>query len=717
MGHRGRSLRSDLEMTSAQNGGKSSSHLSTTVAGHPARHFRQFTTRSRTKSAASFRNLHRVLSHEGVTDNDSHSVAANSFTKSRSSDSLYRKRAISGLNMTMLARVRSNPGHIPRSRSGSMVSTHSLGGGAGSTRLKPSRSKGTQMVIDSHEADDFYDNDTTTDEEVEYFTDEEDVPAHKGGKTTVPNDAEPQDEYGSKSHSKSRDSMLLSKTFSNLTVPLEESENSESVDKQPSYQAPSNMIMDAREHPEEVCHNKGAELGGSSFHSGPQNDNAAQDQIDTDDVDVDKDGDDHISNSNLNVYDTETLSAHSLKRQGRDFHGMNEDVLTPGMNKDSHQAQDVRPEESNFEAQRRDSDIEQYMPSMILSQSTGAVRRFEQPPSIQNSLSNNFHNSIIEEGIRKGEEFGNTGDFSKSDDNEQRTEAATANQIQHYHANASQANHQHNFSTSISSLTNSLLKTAPESFHGNSRMSHLMRKRTSQNNLMRSDPRQGFANEIPSSPLHRDNSASVSSINNFAQFLKSDAMDGESRTQRKLWLQRENSIMDLSAHSDSNDPIFMASNVEVKREFERISHEYSNVRRFSNPVEEAIARVDSDQKSFGIKGSSKGNHDVVDSLFSNYDSRGKADPFLPKPHDDKLHRILSSIWKEETAQFNKDTNPLSRKANGTSQHFLQPNRGSLRGGTGSGTALQHQRTINSLQPTTRAVNRRIENAIHHQQRL
>ena len=175
--------------------------------------------------------------------------------------------------------------------------------------------------------------------------------------------------------------------------------------------------------------------------------------------------------------------------------------------------------------------------------------------------------------------------------------------------------------------------------------------------------------------------------------------------------------MDLSAHNDGNDPIFMASNIEVKREFERISHEYSNVRRFTNPVEEAMARVESDQKSVGIKSSNKSNQDLGNSLFSGYNSRSKEE-FLPKPHDAKLHRILSSIWKEETAQFNKDTNPLSRlKSNGTGHHFPQPSRNSLRSGAGSGTALQHQRTINSLQPTTRAVNRRIENAIHHQQRL
>lgn len=711
MGHRGRSLRSDMEMTSTQNGGgKSSSHLSTTVAGHPARHFRQFTTRSRTKSAASFRSLHRVLSHES-TEGDCHSVAANSFTKSRSSDSLYRKRAISGLNMTMLARVRSNPGHIPRSRSGSMASTHSLG--AGFTRLKPSRSKSTHLVIDSHEGDELYEDDTTTDEEVEYFTDEEDEVSNKGNKSSASDESSQKDEIeGPKLHSKSKEPMLLSKTFSNLTVPLEESETNEGIGNQPSYQVPSNMIAEPHHEGVETSQQEGNGLRGLPSHTTLQDDVTMQDQINSHENNVPNDGDDHISNSNLNVYDTETLSAHSLKRQGREceFNEMGED-------EERNTVEAVPHQDPPFEVQDRNSDIEQYMPSMILSQSTGAVRRFEQPPSIQNSLSNNYHNGSIEEDDGNGDQIDSNGNYPRTHEEEPKVSAASANITQHYSVNAPQASNQQNFSSSISGLTNSLLKTAPDSFHGTSRMSHLMRKRTSQNNLMRSDPRQAYGTELPASPLHRENAASVSSINNFAQFLKSDAMDGESRTQRKLWLQRENSIMDLSAHNDGNDPIFMASNIEVKREFERISHEYSNVRRFTNPVEEAMARVESDQKSVGIKSSNKSNQDLGNSLFSGYNSRSKEE-FLPKPHDAKLHRILSSIWKEETAQFNKDTNPLSRlKSNGTGHHFPQPSRNSLRSGAGSGTALQHQRTINSLQPTTRAVNRRIENAIHHQQRL
>lgn len=715
MGHRGRSLRSDLEMTSAQNSGRNSSHLSTTVAGHPARHFRQFTTRSRTKSAASFRNLHRVLSHESATDGDSHTVSANSFTKSRSSDSLYRKRAISGLNMTMLARVRSNPGHIPRSRSGSMVSTHSLGGSG--TRLKPSRRKSTHMVIDSHEGDELYDDDTTTDEEVEYFTDEEDEVSNKGegDKSTCSDNGSPQNENDEpKSRSKSGESMLLSRTFSNLTVPLEENETSEGVGKQPSYQVPSDLIVGRHAQKETNQQGEGASEGLSSL-AVPQENSAAQHQIDGEDADVGNDGDDHISNSNLNVYDTETLPAHSLKRQGREFNEIREEDLPPALNGGANHVDGDQQEESVMHERRRDSDIEQYMPSMILSQSTGAVRRFEQPPSIQNSLSNNYHNATIgEDDNRDGSVTNHATNYLKANDNETIGKAATTTHTQHYPPSL-HAGSQNNFSTSISSLTNSLLKTAPDSFQGTSRMSHLMRKRASQKNLFRSDPRQ----EYPNSSIHKENPASVSSLNNFAQFLKSDGMDGESRTQRKLWLQRENSIMDLTAHNEGNDAIFMASNIEVKREFERISHEYSNVRRFTNPLEEAITRVNSDQKNVRIKNSSnKTSSDALDPLF-NYDPSSNSDDHRQlKPHDNKLHRILSSIWKEEIEQFNKDTNPLSRlKPNGSSHHFLQPNRSSLRSGTGSGTALQHQRTINSLQPTTRAVNRRIENAIHHQQRL
>lgn len=715
MVNRGRSLRSDLEMTSAQHGGRNTGHLSSTVAGHPARHFRQFTTRSRTKSAASFKNLHRVLTHDGTTDYDNHGNVVNAFVKSKSSDSLYRKRAISGLNMTTLTRVRSNPGHVSRSRSGSMASTHSLGAGVGSSRLKPSRSKSTHLVVDMHEGDELFDNDTTTDEEVEYFTDEEDESSNKGEKCA--DGLNQQSEWGEQdekptsiSHQDFNGQSSLSKTLSNLTTPLDENEGKETISDQPTYQAPSDLL---REQPDEGEDQAENHVKDSDNFLTPNQGNARNGQSDNDHI---HDGDDHISNSNLNVYDADNITANSLKRQNGDYDKIGGHELSELPEQDMGLTNDDQIDE--FSAQRRNSATEQYIPSMILSQSTGAVRRFEQPPSIQNSLSNNYHATHI--GDVTQDKVGNNirHDFHSDPQNSAlKPVGETPGYSQHNLKASSSANNQNHFSSSISSLTNSLLRTAPSGLHNNTRMSHLMRKRTSQNSLIRADLRSANGIDAPTSSLHREN-ASVPSINNFAQFLKSDVMDGESRTQRKLWLQRENSIMDLSAHNDGGDSVFMASNIEVKREFERISHEYTNVRRFCNPVEEAISRVDTGQNVVGVRSSKTSNADIVDTLFPDYGGKGnKIDQFLPKTQDTKLHRILSSIWKDETALFNKDSNPISGKSNGSGHHFLQPNRSSLRSGFGSGTALQHQRTINSLQPTTRAVNRRMENAIHQQQRL
>lgn len=258
---------------------------------------------------------------------------------------------------------------------------------------------------------------------------------------------------------------------------------------------------------------------------------------------------------------------------------------------------------------------------------------------------------------------------------------------------------------------------APENAYTTSRKNHLLRKKPSQLSFLGPSIR-GSNGDIPSSLLHRENSTPSSDINNFAQFLKSDTMDGESRTQRKLWLQRENSIMDLSSQHDSGDSIFMASNIEVKREFERISHEYTNVRRFSNPIEEALTRVDFEQKNMGLKDTNNQDSGMVDSLFSRPISEGgEIDEILPKSESANLHRVLQSIWKEESALFNKDINPVSHNKSGISSHVPNTSRTSLKNFMNQGSALQHQRIINSLQPTTRAVNRRMENALHHQQRF
>lgn len=148
MVHRGRTLKSDTDVTS----------LNASTVSHQSKPFRQFSTRSRAKSNASFKGLRRVLTHDGTLDNDyfnKHNVSQ----KCKSSDALFRKRTISGLNMTALTRVKSNQGkrsasfHSPVHNTllSPKNSSHSNTGTAG-FGLKPRRSKSTQSVLSLRDA-------------------------------------------------------------------------------------------------------------------------------------------------------------------------------------------------------------------------------------------------------------------------------------------------------------------------------------------------------------------------------------------------------------------------------------------------------------------------------------------------------------------------------------------------------------------------------------
>lgn len=92
--------------------------------------------------------------------------------------------------------------------------------------------------------------------------------------------------------------------------------------------------------------------------------------------------------------------------------------------------------------------------------------------------------------------------------------------------------------------------------------------------------------------------------------------------------------MDLSSQNDGSDSIFMAGNIDAKREFERISHKYSNVKRFYNPLDEALLRVQpiitgnannirkkshNDAQSIAHSSSDTDHKDEDDLLFTNYD--------------------------------------------------------------------------------------------------
>ena len=155
--------------------------------------------------------------------------------------------------------------------------------------------------------------------------------------------------------------------------------------------------------------------------------------------------------------------------------------------------------------------------------------------------------------------------------------------------------------------------------------------------------------------------------------------------------------MDLNLQKDSNaDSIFMATNVDVKREFERISHEYTSLRRFYNTIDAALERFESNKGQIqstvnktstnaNIKSHSRkhtSNNEITQSLVSQGDSmlnafingrsvtskvsenNLKADDFFGNTQNSKLQRILTTMWNQESANFNNEVNPLSTKNSG-----------------------------------------------------
>ncbi|GCE99455.1 hypothetical protein ZYGM_002643 [Zygosaccharomyces mellis] len=795
MGHKNKA-RSELDCLTTQNSKGLPNMTSNSASGHTTRPFRQFSTKSRAKSTASFKGLHRIIPHDSGSDVDSHHSGESFFRKSRSSDSLYRKRAISGLNMTALTRVKSNPGQMPGSRPSSVNSSTCCSVGGISTGLKPSTSKPTHSVVGLHGGDENIDNDTTTDEEVEYFSDEDENQNDKSQKSSPTVKKIIANNSFHKVKKSPEEMQMLPKSFNELNLPYEGLENAAPHPvNQPSYKAPSSLINpqqdqllsndytgDNGDNNDNCDRNTNTTANNNSDGNSDKNlnknnnENGVKPESNTPikqevgEVANDKilrdDRDDHIDNNNLYTTAADTsmeAGAHSLKRQGKNFRGPQENALRMIGEEEFHSGND------NYISQHQNSNHEQYIPSMILSQSTGVERRFDQPTSIQNSLANDCQvmppleeaqSGAIKEynmGFNKENQITDSPSFQninrdhllQQQQEQQHQEHQLQQQSQFHHFLQPQLQQQsqlppqhsqqpqqqnlpsprqkqdtnpnnnahHTFSTSISSLTSSLQKMAPENAYNTSRKSHLLRKKPSQLSFLGSSFR-GSNADVQNSFLHRESPSASSDINNFAQFLKSDSIDGESRTQRKLWLQRENSILDLSSQHESGDSIFMASNIEVKREFERISHEYTNVRRFSNPIEEALARVDSEQKNMGIKNSNNKDFETIDSLIPRPINDGKdIEDLLPKSQSTKLQKVLQSIWKEESASFNRDINPVNRNKSPISGHVANTSRTSLKNIMNPGSTLQHQRITHSLQPTTRAVNRRMENALHHQQRL
>lgn len=186
-------------------------------------------------------------------------------------------------------------------------------------------------------------------------------------------------------------------------------------------------------------------------------------------------------------------------------------------------------------------------------------------------------------------------------------------------------------------------------------------------------------------------------LNDFSSFLKSDSTDAESRTQQKLWLQRENSILDLSSDALNNqlDAVFMATSVEAKRESERISREYAAVKRYNNPLYTSIQRINKNLRIEEAQPSkSKPSTTDLTKLFSTpIEKAASTDSNLMENLiSPNVENMLKGIWHKETQKFMQDD--VSGSTPQASSNSLYQNRSSalMRNNSGSQLYQGHHRS-------------------------
>ncbi|SCU99213.1 LANO_0F01156g1_1 [Lachancea nothofagi CBS 11611] len=702
-----------------------------------SKRLKQFSTRSRSKSAASFKGLNklrRVLSHDGSYDTeDSSRERPVSMKKSKSSDSLSRIRGISGLNMTALAKVASNPAHLTHDN----ASASSIHGG-----LKPHRGNSTKSILELRDGDEIFEDHSTTDEEVEYFTDEDHKAQDGGLENSISgdhkrdvraaqeestenfdnphqlppheHDNQDSDDQDLASKDSGEDQTLMDSdrdvspqsTRDEVVDGNSRTDSNKTLRNQPIYGVPSSIRNSSADRLDTIDH---IEAGGDStpgstnvrrLISGLVNVNRIEDS----DRIGHRNPDEDIINAGSNI---QTM-ANSLRRHGP----------TPSRTGDlGHDGDDDDDDDDDASIpasnhnQRGNKENTTYSPTMILSQSTGIEKRFDGSSTVADEtvphLLNNESDRISGGDQTQSNNFNYiNSDFAASYNSTHVTERPNSSLVKP------------DFSTSISSLSSHL-----------SRPTQLTTEVRSNNFLNQRAPQLSATNHNTNRP-HVDSRLSnsnrpdsLSNFNNFSQFLQTENSGMESRTQQKLWLQRENSIMDLSSHSSSPDSIFLASNIEVKREFERISREYTNVRRFNNPVTASLNRNGPRSKieMKKLRPTISSGEEMSKVFRSDNPQDRKTFQEFCKQNLNRnidIQKVLTKIWTEESAEFNKGSELLAENepenTSLTYGNHRSQNRHSLR--NSSANTVNHQRTLGSLQPTTRAVHRRMESALSQQQR-
>ncbi|CEP64773.1 Tco89p LALA0_S13e02674g [Lachancea lanzarotensis] len=707
-------------------------------AANTSKKLKQFSTKSRSKSAANFKGLNqlrKVLSHDGsYAVEDQTKERPGWMKKSKSSDSLHRRKAISSLSMTALGRVSSN--------STSSHHDNSSGSSVPVSGLKPQRGNSTKSVLELRDGDEMYEDHSTTDEEVEYFTDEE---VKREG--TRPNDrnrlskrqsgakngaTEPNlvyesqaqeqntDDRASETSGSEEDHTLLGTDVPSQShaVSVEDLENSVSragssntLKNQPSYGVPSNLRPSSDDHISSTGNLPDQDqIPRQSYHQSKEtlvNHVAHDDRIDSADR-IDQDGtEEDIIDAPNNI---ESM-ANSLKRHGPTSNRTRNLAYADDDGNDISDGYDYNKEKR--------TDLK-YSPTVILSQSTGMEKRFDRSPSLSEETNSRILRNDNIQNSANGAIPSNNNNFKYIN-----SDFAASFNSNHGTQHISESSVKPDFSTSISSLSSHLSR--PTQLMTENKPSKSLHQRTGQAIIT---PHINNRPQLDSRNSSSKRSDPLSNFNNFSQFLQTESSGTESRTQQKLWLQRENSFIDLSSQVPTLDSIFLASNIEVKREFERISREYTNVRRFSNPVTTSLNRTAPRNRLDSKK--NRLAHSQINELVKVFRKNGSQnEQSLQEFCKEKLdldidiQRVLSTIWNKESAAFNKRSdlpgqNDLSHSSSTSyGMPLRSQTRNNLRTNYGSSNSINHQRGLGSgsLQPTTRAVHRRMESAFNQQQRL
>lgn len=647
---RERSFRHSFEMTNSNNS-KSNKRI------------KQFSTGSRSKSNASFRGisgskLSKVSSHdETLQDGEHRSLNVNSqvdsIKKSKSSDSLLRRRIKSGLNMTSLVRTKSYPN--------SEVVVH------------PLNKSYNNISLDLDNEDELYDVESTTEEESESN--------HDGNNdiNIVHQELSVKNKLRQSTISHTQQYAFSSFPSHGIsTAEISKKNSSNTLKDQPSYKPPS----DLRNNDNEYLNNVDDIISGTSNIC---------------DNNITMTTDDNTINSTY-IAD---MDAVSLKRQSSII--LQRSISHENVHNDSINMNTL---DSNVQDNNREEQP-LYAPEVILSQSTGMEKRFDQIPAhhpqkySQNLIHNNHNqNNFNNSSSPTNPSRGIYNDFDHSTTSKQYNKSQGEFKESRYQSTVKN-NRKSGFTTSVSSLSSHLQR--PTS-NGSARLNNLLNHRNSQNFLLKN---QSSPTDMTTKYLTtNDRQQKADSFNNFSQFLQSDNSGAESRTQQKLWLQRENSIMDLSAQNSTVDSIFLPSNIEARREFERISREYANVRRFGNPFNDSLVRITSRTKIEIKKHRSKPPQSDDFSFFGSYQKNNKTFRELygySSNREMEIQRILCKLWDEKAQDFNKDFNPLN---NNTSNHHQTKNTNQ----NGNNGSYRQQRlfTQSLLHPTTRAVHKRME---------